>query len=94
MYSVYHHSHCRLCNELADNLQAHNLFHIKIRYCHVCVCVTLDGVLDWIGFAGRLNTQLVSTTDYSATANLHTLQIATTFAKFFQPDVSSPALPW
>jgi hypothetical protein len=48
-----------------------------------------------IGFIDHLYTQLGTTSNYSAIANLHTLQITTAFAKpLFQPAVSSSAVPW
>jgi hypothetical protein len=46
--------------------------------------VTKDGI--WIGFIDHLYTPLGSTSNYSAIANLHTLQIT---AAFFQPAISN-----
>jgi hypothetical protein len=39
-------------------------------------------------------TQLVTTLNYSAIVNLHTLQITTARTKSFQSAVSSPVVPW
>jgi hypothetical protein len=38
--------------------------------------------------------QVVTTNNYSATANLHNSQITTSPLRLFQLDVSSPAVPW
>jgi hypothetical protein len=46
-----------------------------------------------IGFIGHFNTRLVTTINYSAIADLHTLQITTAHAKSFQSAVSSPVIP-
>jgi hypothetical protein len=68
-----------------------------------CMCVTVDGVRirEWIYWPW-----LRDTSTYRATANLHNSQITTALAKlfplnyniifeaFFQPAVSSPAVPW
>jgi hypothetical protein len=62
-----------------------------------CLSVTADGRrvfgLD-IGFIDHLYTQLGTTGNYSAIADLRNLQLTTARAKFFQPAVSSPAVPW
>jgi hypothetical protein len=42
-----------------------------------------------IGFTDHLNTQLVTTLNYSAIANFHTLYITTAHAKTFQSFVTS-----
>jgi hypothetical protein len=47
-----------------------------------------------IGFIDHLNTPLMNALNYSATANLRTLQINTAHAKTFQSAVSSPVVPW
>jgi hypothetical protein len=47
-----------------------------------------------IGFIDHFNTQLVTTLNYSAIADFHTLQITTAHAKLFQSAVSLPAIPW
>jgi hypothetical protein len=38
--------------------------------------------------------QIVTTTNYSAVANSHTLHFTTERTKFFQSSVSSPAVAW
>jgi hypothetical protein len=55
--------------------------------------VTIDGV--WIGdsiYWPIINSRLRTTSNYSATANVHNSQITTAPTKL--PDVSSPAVPW
>jgi hypothetical protein len=47
-----------------------------------------------IGFIDHFNTRLMTTTNYSAIADLHTLQITTAHAKTFQSAESSPVVPW
>jgi hypothetical protein len=47
-----------------------------------------------IGFIDHFNTRLMTTPNYSAIANLRTLQITTAHAKCFQSSVSSPVVPW
>jgi hypothetical protein len=47
-----------------------------------------------IGFIDHFNTRLVTTFNYSAIANLHTLKTTTAHAKSFQSAVSSPVIPW
>jgi hypothetical protein len=46
------------------------------------------------GFIDHLDTRLETTSNYSATADLHNPQITTAPAKPFQPAVSSLAFPW
>jgi hypothetical protein len=46
-----------------------------------------------IGFTGHFHTRLVVTLNYSAIADLHTLQMTTAPSKSFQSAVSSPVLP-
>jgi hypothetical protein len=46
-----------------------------------------------IEFTNHFNTQLVTTFNYSAITDLHTLQITTAHAKYFQ-SVPSPVIPW
>jgi hypothetical protein len=55
------------------------------RYCHVRVCDSRRGFGLDIGFIDHLYTQLVSTSNYTAIADLSTLQITTADAKSF-PD--------
>jgi hypothetical protein len=50
------------------------------RYCHN-VGVAIDGVWTGYGFSDHLNPQLATTSNYSPTANLHTLQITAAAAK-------------
>jgi hypothetical protein len=38
--------------------------------------------------------QIVTTSNYNAVANLHTLQITIADAKHFQSAISSPVVPW
>jgi hypothetical protein len=58
-------------------------------------CDCKRGLGWWIGFINHLYTQSGTTSNYSAIAYLHTLQITTAHAKsFFQPAVSSTAVPW
>jgi hypothetical protein len=64
---------------------------LDVLYC--CECDYKRG-LDWILDFLTTCIQLVSTSNYSVTANLHTLQITTAHTKFSQPAVSSPAVPW
>jgi hypothetical protein len=47
-----------------------------------------------IEFIDYIDTRLVTTLNYSAVANLHTLQITTAHAKSFQFAMSSPFVPW
>jgi hypothetical protein len=52
--------------------------------CHGLGCVTIDGVyISDIGFIDRLYTPLATTRNYSATANIHTLQFTTAHAMAF-----------
>jgi hypothetical protein len=47
------------------------------------------------GFINHLYARLGATSNYSTTANLHNSEIITAHIKlFFQPAVSSPAVPW
>jgi hypothetical protein len=46
------------------------------------------------GFIDHLYTRLGTISNYSATVNLHNLQITTAPANLFSSLVSSPALPW
>jgi hypothetical protein len=46
------------------------------------------------GFIYHLNTPLGTTSNYSATTKLHNLQITKHSLNFFQPAVSSLAVPW
>jgi hypothetical protein len=46
-----------------------------------------------IGFIDHFNTQLVNTLNYSAIADLHTLQNTIAHAKSFQSAMSSPVVP-
>jgi hypothetical protein len=56
-----------------------------------CMRVTIDGV---IAFIAHLYTQLVTTSNYSAIANSHTLQFTTSRTRSSQSDVSSPVVAW
>jgi hypothetical protein len=47
-----------------------------------------------IGFIDHFNIPLVTTLNYSAIADLHTLQFTTAYAKTFQSAVSSTVVPW
>jgi hypothetical protein len=47
-----------------------------------------------VGFTDHLYTRLGTTSNYSATANLHNSQITTALSEFFQLAVSSPDVPW
>jgi hypothetical protein len=47
-----------------------------------------------IGLIDHFNTRLVTTLNYSAIANLRTLQITRAHAKPFQSAVPSPVVPW
>jgi hypothetical protein len=47
-----------------------------------------------IGFNDHLYIQFRTTSTYSATANLYNSKITTEPAKFPQPLLSSPAIPW
>jgi hypothetical protein len=42
----------------------------------------------------HFNTQLMTTLNYSAIADFHTLQITTAYAKSFQSSVSSLVVAW
>jgi hypothetical protein len=68
-----------------DRLRCHNV--VMLYECDYRWGFGLD-----IGFTDHFTTRL-GTSNYSATANLYTLQITTTLAKFFQPAVPSPAAP-
>jgi hypothetical protein len=58
------------------------------------LCVWVDTGFGLVnGFIDHLYTQLGTTSNYSATANIHNSQIITAPAKSFQPAVSSPAFP-
>jgi hypothetical protein len=46
------------------------------------------------GFIDYLYSQVVTITNYSATANLYNSQITTAPTKTFHPAVSSQAIPW
>jgi hypothetical protein len=46
-----------------------------------------------IGFIDHFNTQLMTTLNYSAIADPHTLQFTTARTKSFQCAVSSPIIP-
>jgi hypothetical protein len=60
-----------------------------------CVRVTIDGGfgLD-IGFTDHFNIRLVTTLNYSAIANLSTVQTTRAQSKTFQSVMSSPVVPW
>jgi hypothetical protein len=45
-------------------------------------------------FIDHFKTRLMTTLNYSAIANLQTLQITTEYAKTFQSAVSSPVVSW
>jgi hypothetical protein len=46
--------------------------------------VTIDGVLDWmVGFIVTLYTPFITTINYSASADLHTLQFTVTHTLLF-----------
>jgi ethanolamine utilization microcompartment shell protein EutS len=47
-----------------------------------------------IGFIDHFSTQLVTTLNYGAIADHHTLQITVADAESFQSAVSSPVVPW
>jgi hypothetical protein len=47
-----------------------------------------------VGFIDLLYTPLGTIRNYSATANLHALQITTASAKLYQPTASSTAVPY
>jgi hypothetical protein len=47
-----------------------------------------------IEFIDHFKTLLVTAINYSAITDLHTLQITTAHAKYFQSSVSLPVVPW
>jgi hypothetical protein len=47
-----------------------------------------------IGFIDNFKTRLVTTFNYSAIADLHTLQVTTVHARPFQHVGSSSVVPW
>jgi hypothetical protein len=47
-----------------------------------------------IGFIDHFNTRLMTTLNYSAIADLHTLQITRASLSLFQPAVCSPLVSW
>jgi hypothetical protein len=78
------------CTKFQNKTRYREHIHIthnegKAKYCHVLgVCVTTDGV--WIGESDLVTTYttwLVTTSNYSATADLHNSQITTASAKPF-----------
>jgi hypothetical protein len=56
--------------------------------------ITFTGSGLVIRFTDHFNTRLVTTLNYSANANLHTLQITISYAKYLQLAVSSLVVPW
>jgi hypothetical protein len=56
------------------------------------VWVTIDGVWMLIGFIDHLH--IVTTSNYNAMTNSHTLQFTTARIKSFQSAVSSPVVAW
>jgi hypothetical protein len=55
--------------------------------------MTIDGALNWK--LDILTTyRVVTKINCMSITNLHTLQLTTAPAKSFQPDVSSPVVPW
>jgi hypothetical protein len=70
-----------------------SLNHLK--YSLVRECYSGRGFGLDIGLTDHLYTQLVRTSNYSAIANLHILQITNATANFLsQPAMSSPDVPW
>jgi hypothetical protein len=64
-------------------------------YVNVVTCIS-DSRLAFgleIGFVDHFNLRIVTTLNYSAIADLHTLQITTAHAKCFQSAVSSSVVP-
>jgi hypothetical protein len=47
-----------------------------------------------IGFIDHFNIWIVTTLNYSAITDLHTLQVTTAHIKSFQSPVSLPVIPW
>jgi hypothetical protein len=68
--------------------------HTICIYCHVYECEYQWGFGLEIGFTDHFNTRLVTTFNYGAIPDLHTLQITTANAKSFLSAVSSPVIPW
>jgi hypothetical protein len=64
--------------------------HTICIYCYVYECDYRWGFGLEICFIDQFDTWLVTTLNYSATADLHTLQITTAHAKSFQFAVSFP----
>jgi hypothetical protein len=79
LWNVQFHSRIQFLMSSTQNITLTERWH-NIRTV-TCLCVTLDGVLDWT--LDLLTTSLGNTLNYSATANLHTLQITTAHAKCF-----------
>jgi hypothetical protein len=64
-------------------------------YCHdLEVCDYRWGMECITTFIEHLYTQLVTTSNYNAIADLHTLQITTAHAKYFPACCALPAVPW
>jgi hypothetical protein len=74
-----------------SNLHSQSCQNIKSHILS-CVWVTKSGVGLVIGFIEHL--QNVTTSNYSAIANSHTLQFATASTEPFQSAVSSPVVAW
>jgi hypothetical protein len=72
--------------------QLSNFLSPGTKYCHVCKSDYRRGLDWWIGFIDHLYTPVATTSNYSALANLHTLQITTAPAKPFSSLLSSSAV--
>jgi hypothetical protein len=70
---------------------------IQFTFLHHIVTCSSDSRRDFgleVGFINHFNTRLVITINYSAIADIHTLQITTAHAKSLQSAVSSPVVHW
>jgi hypothetical protein len=81
LYSVHRKSFTKWSNHRI--LIFHSDLFLKMHVVTIYECDYTRGLDWWIGFTDDLNTPLRTTSNYSANANLHTLQITTAPATLF-----------
>jgi hypothetical protein len=94
MHEAKMHETCTSNSRIIWSILVSKIF-CRLRSLHIvtCMCVTIDGI--WIDeFIDHLYTRLGITSNYSATATLHSSQITTAPAKPFPSLLSSLAVSW